>query len=193
VRPPTLKNGPLATSAWCKSDVKLKHRNMAKAAFPFFRATFYRWAQWWPLICPHLARAPQVPPPSGICTWKILAPGGDFEGRLIWGVNDFDEAWPASYAVDPGSPGASCYLAIQEEHLSITRKKACRAIEQGYRDSLAKGGAPFVLAEHHRWRGLWPSTSSAIRFSSGKKSAAARATKESFPGRSETPTRVHCR
>jgi len=43
-----------------QSDVKLKHQNMARAAFPFFRATFYRWAQWWPIICPQLARAPQV-------------------------------------------------------------------------------------------------------------------------------------
>jgi len=42
------------------SDVKLKHRNMALAAFPFLRATFYRWAQWWPVVCPELARAPQV-------------------------------------------------------------------------------------------------------------------------------------
>ncbi len=93
-----------------QSDVRLKHRYMAKSAFPFFRATFYRWAQWWPLVCPHLARAPDIV-------------------RLV----------------------ASCYLAIEEQHLSVTRTEACRAIEQGYRDSLAKGGAPFVLAEHHRW------------------------------------------
>ena len=32
-----------------RSDVKLKHHLMADAPFPFFRATFYRWAQWWPL------------------------------------------------------------------------------------------------------------------------------------------------
>jgi hypothetical protein len=132
------------------SDVKLKHQNMARAAFPFFRATFYRWAQWWPLICPQLARAPQVLAVGDLHvenfgTWR------DLEGRLIWGVNDFDEAWPASYTADLVRLLASCYLAIAEEHLSITRKKACRAIEQGYRDSLAKGGGPFVLAEHHRW------------------------------------------
>jgi hypothetical protein len=132
------------------SDVRLKHHNMAKSAFPFFRATFYRWAQWWPIVCPELARAPQVLAVGDLHvenfgTWR------DIEGRLIWGVNDFDEAWPAAYAVDLVRLVASCYLAIDEEHLSVTRKKACRAIEQGYRDSLAKGGAPFVLAEHHRW------------------------------------------
>jgi hypothetical protein len=132
------------------SDVKLKHRNMALSAFPFLRATFYRWAQWWPLICPELARAPQVLAVGDLHvenfgTWR------DLEGRLIWGVNDFDEAWPASYAVDLVRLVASAYLAIDEQHLAITRKVAREALEEGYRDGIAHGGRPFVLAEHHRW------------------------------------------
>ncbi len=132
------------------SDVKLKHRLMEKSAFAFFRATFYRWAQWWPIVCPELARAPQLLVVGDLHvenfgTWR------DLEGRLIWGVNDFDEAWPASYAVDLVRLLSSCYLAIEEEHLSITRKQACGAIEHGYRDALAAGGRAFVLAEHHRW------------------------------------------
>jgi hypothetical protein len=132
------------------ADVNLKHRNMALAAFPFFRATFYRWAQWWPLVCADLVHAPQVLAVGDLHvenfgTWR------DLEGRLIWGVNDFDEAWPASYAVDLVRLLTSCYLAIEADHLAVTRKKACAAVEQGYRDSIAKGGAPFVLAEHHRW------------------------------------------
>jgi hypothetical protein len=133
-----------------RSDVNLKHRNMARAAFPFLRATFYRWAQWWPIVCPDLSRAPQVLAVGDLHienfgTWR------DLEGRLIWGVNDFDEAWPAAYTVDLLRLLASAYLAIEEQHLSLSRKEASRAIEQGYRDSLAKGGRPFVLAEHHRW------------------------------------------
>lgn len=132
------------------SDVKLKHKLMAKTAFPFLRATFYRWAQWWPVVCPELARAPQVLAVGDLHvenfgTWR------DLEGRLIWGVNDFDEAWPAAYTVDLVRLVTSSYLAIEEEHLSITRKEAWQAVESGYRDSLAKGGGPFVLAEHHRW------------------------------------------
>jgi hypothetical protein len=133
-----------------RSDVDRKHDNMAKAAFPFFRATFYRWAQWWPIVCPDLARVPQVLAVGDLHidnfgTWR------DLEGRLIWGVNDFDEAWSVAYTVDLVRLMASCYLAIDEEHLSITRKKANQALEEGYRDSIAKGGNPFVLAEHHRW------------------------------------------
>jgi hypothetical protein len=132
------------------SEVKLKHRNMALSAFPFLRATFYRWAQWWPVVCPELARAPEVLTVGDLHvenfgTWR------DLEGRLIWGVNDFDEAWPASYAVDLVRLVASAYLAIDEQHLAITRKAAREAMEAGYRDSIAHGGRPFVLAEHHRW------------------------------------------
>src|SRR6201997_4230821 len=133
-----------------RGDLVLKHRMMAEAVFPFLRSTFYRWAQLWPIVCPELARAPQVLAVGDLHvenfgTWR------DLEGRLIWGVNDFDEAWPASYAVDLVRLVSSCYLAIEEEHLSVTRKEAYRAIEAGYRDCLAKGGGAFVLAEHHRW------------------------------------------
>ena len=39
------------------ADLSLKHRHMAEAVFPFLRATFYRWAQLWPVVCQELARA----------------------------------------------------------------------------------------------------------------------------------------
>src|SRR5882672_10016625 len=43
-----------------KQDLRLKHQFMADAAFPFFRATFYRWLQLWPEVCADLAKAPKV-------------------------------------------------------------------------------------------------------------------------------------
>jgi hypothetical protein len=133
-----------------RSDVARKHQLMASAPFPFFRATFYRWAQWWPKLCPELAQAPQVLAVGDLHienygTWR------DLEGRLIWGVNDFDEAWPAAYTVDLVRLLTSAYLATEANHLSVSRKQARQAIEQGYRDGLAKGGAPFILAERHQW------------------------------------------
>ena len=133
-----------------RRDLALKHMHMAEAAFPFFRATFYRWAQLWPAVCPDLAKAPHALVIGDLHvenfgTWR------DIEGRLIWGVNDFDEAWPAAYTVDLVRLTTSAYLAIEADHLCITRREACEAIEQGYRDSIAKGGAPYVLAEEHRW------------------------------------------
>ena len=131
-------------------DVRRKHKFMATAPFPFLRATFYRWAQRWPEICPELAHAPKVLAIGDLHienfgTWR------DFEGRLIWGVNDFDEAWPASYAVDLVRLLTSAYMGIEANHLSLSRKQARRAIEEGYRDCLKQGGSAFILAERHQW------------------------------------------
>jgi hypothetical protein len=78
-------------------------------------------------------------------TWR------DLEGRLIWGVNDLDEVYPSSYAIDLVRLTTSAYLAILGEHLSLTRREAAEAVEQGYRDSLAAGGKPFILAEDNQW------------------------------------------
>jgi hypothetical protein len=133
-----------------KQDLRLKHQYMAEAAFPFFRATFYRWLQLWPEVCPELAKAPKVLAVGDLHienfgTWR------DLEGRLIWGVNDLDEVYPASYAIDLVRVTTSAYLAILGEHLSMARREASEAIEEGYRDALAAGGKPFILAEDHQW------------------------------------------
>jgi len=133
-----------------KEDLALKHKSMAQAAFPFFRATFYRWLQLWPETCPDLAKAPRVLAVGDLHienfgTWR------DLEGRLIWGVNDLDEVFPCSYAIDLVRLTASAYLAILEEHLDVTRREASEAIEEGYRDALQASGRPFILAEDHQW------------------------------------------
>src|SRR5260370_20806677 len=77
-----------------RQDIALKHQSMAEDAFPFFRATFYRWLQHWPEVCGDLAKAPTVLAVGDLHvenfgTWR------DQEGRLIWGVNDLDEFCPA--------------------------------------------------------------------------------------------------
>ena len=41
-------------------DLDLKHARMAEGIFPFFRATYYRWAGIWSEVCPDLASAPKV-------------------------------------------------------------------------------------------------------------------------------------
>ena len=72
-------------------DLQFKHEQMAAALFPFFRATFYRWVQVWPEVCPDLDRVPHLLSIGDLHvenfgTWR------DIDGRLVWGVNDFDEA-----------------------------------------------------------------------------------------------------
>ncbi len=133
-----------------RNDLILKHRMMAESVFPFLRSTFYRWAQLWPVVCPELSRGPQVLAVGDLHvenfgTWR------DLEGRLIWGVNDFDEAWPAAYAADLVRLLVSAYFAIDEEELLVTRSAAREALEDGYRDAMDKGGSPYVLAERYTW------------------------------------------
>lgn len=131
-------------------DIKYKHAEMSASPFAFLRATFYRWAQLWPQVCPELAAAPKVLAVGDLHvenfgTWR------DIEGRLIWGINDFDEVFPFAYTADLVRLAASAYLAIAGDHLSLSGADACEAIEDGYRDSLRAGGRAFVLAEDHRW------------------------------------------
>ena len=133
-----------------KKDVRLKHENMKSAVFPFLRATYYRWAQLWPEVCPELSKAPHVLAVGDLHvenfgTWR------DIEGRLIWGVNDFDEAHPISYANDLVRLAVSAHLAAEGGHVPLKRKDICEAILDGYRDSLKREGLPFVLGENHQW------------------------------------------
>jgi hypothetical protein len=133
-----------------QQDLRLKHQYMAEAAFAFFRGTFYRWLQVWPEVCPELAKAPEVLAVGDLHienfgTWR------DLEGRLIWGVNDLDEVFPSSYAIDLVRLTTSTHLAILGEHLCIPRREAAEAVEEGYRDALSAGGKPFILAEEHPW------------------------------------------
>lgn len=133
-----------------KADLLLKHQQMTAAVFPFLRATFYRWIQVWPDVCPSLAKAPKVLAVGDLHvenfgTWR------DTEGRLIWGVNDFDEACSLAYTNDLVRLAASALLAISAGHLAAKPKDACSEILNGYTMSVAKHGGPFVLEEGNSW------------------------------------------
>jgi hypothetical protein len=134
-----------------KPDLRRKHRSMAEASFPYFlRATYYRWAQVWPEVCAELAKAPTVLAVGDLHvenfgTWR------DAEGRLIWGINDFDEACILPYTNDLVRLAVSALLSIKVEHLGVKGKTACAAILEGYQESLEKHGRPFVLEEQNGW------------------------------------------
>jgi hypothetical protein len=131
------------------ADLHKKHALMCSTPFSFMRATFYRWAQMWPVVCPHSAIAYEVLGVGDLHvenfgTWR------DKEGRLIWGINDFDEAERLPYTCDLIRLATSAHLAIAGGHLTlITPQRSCEAILDGYRAGLHAGGRPFVLAEHH--------------------------------------------
>jgi Uncharacterized protein conserved in bacteria (DUF2252) len=133
-----------------EADLDYKHKEMAKDVFSFMRATYYRWAKIWPESCAPLSKAPAVLAVGDLHvenfgTWR------DREGRLVWGINDFDEAFQLPYTNDLVRLAASAHLAIAQHDLAIKPSQASSAILKGYTKVMASGGVPFVLAEENEW------------------------------------------
>ena len=90
-------------------DLVRKHDRMKEIPFIFLRATFFRWAQRIEKVCPDLAEAPAVLSVGDVHvenfgTWR------DAEGRLVWGINDFDEAADIPYPFDLVRLATSAFL-----------------------------------------------------------------------------------
>lgn len=136
------------------ADLRAKHEAMRAGVFPFLRGTFYRWAQTWPEVCADENKAPTVLAVGDLHienfgTWR------DVEGRLVWGINDFDETARMPYTIDLVRLAASTHFAIEAGGLEIDRRDACGRILAGYKESLEAGGEPYVLGERHIWlRGI---------------------------------------
>jgi len=131
-------------------DLAFKHERMAEDPFSFLRATFYRWAQRYPGECTDLLDATAVPSVGDIHvenygTWR------DAEGRLVWGINDFDEAVRLPYTHDLVRLATSAALAFEQGRMTVRPRTAATAVLNGYVDALGMEGRPFVLAEHNRW------------------------------------------
>jgi Uncharacterized protein conserved in bacteria (DUF2252) len=131
------------------SELRRKHDLMRESPFPFLRGTFYRWAQIWPEVCRDLARAPRVLAVGDLHvenfgTWR------DIEGRLVWGINDFDEAVPQAYTNDLVRLTTSALLAAQEDVLAVGPTAATSAILEGYTDGLREEGHPLLLGEKRK-------------------------------------------
>lgn len=131
-------------------DLDRKHTKMRASPFSFMRATYYRWVQTFPDRCPDAARAPSLLSVGDLHVnnfglWR------DAEGRLAWGVNDFDEAHPLPYTNDLVRLAVSTALLDKEADLDICLNHACKAILDGYTRELQRGGRAFVLAERNDW------------------------------------------
>jgi hypothetical protein len=127
-----------------------KHKLMAKDSVQFLRGTFYRWAQLFPKICPDLAKATRVLAVGDLHiasfgTWR------DGFGRLIWGVDDFDEAYPLPYTSDLVRLAVSAVLDASEGEIGVGVRNVCDVVLEGYTEALSAGGRAFVLEEHHKW------------------------------------------
>ena len=130
-----------------ESDLTAKHAQMRKDLFIFFRGTYYRWTQLWPEVCEDLRNAPRI---LGVGDLHVGSYGTwrDSEGRLCWGVDDFDDSYPLPFTNDLVRLATSVKLLTDSSDLSIKYREGCTAILQGYEEALRDGGCPFVLAEH---------------------------------------------
>jgi uncharacterized protein (DUF2252 family) len=78
-------------------------------------------------------------------TWR------DGFGRPIWGIDDFDEAYPLPYANDLVRLGVSAIVDASEGEIKVGLGNVVEVILDGYRACLREGGKPFVLEEKHKW------------------------------------------
>lgn len=129
------------------ADLAEKNRLMKQSPFVFLRGTYWRWAEQSMELFPDLANAPVVLAVGDIHlenfgTWR------DVDGRLVWGVNDFDEATYMPYALDLVRLGASAALGANARSSEIP--ELCDAILSGYRNGLADP-SPVVLDRDWSW------------------------------------------
>jgi hypothetical protein len=129
-----------------QEDIDYKHHRMNKSAFTFLRATYFRWARKIGAWCPELMDAPQVLSVGDLHlenfgTWR------DADGRLVWGVNDFDEAAVMPYVLDLVRLATSIQLAPDR---NINNRQAADALLRGYREGL-DDPQPALLFEGQTW------------------------------------------
>ncbi len=154
----TIRESTLAYEDWLRAqldggivekDLAKKHEKMAKESFVFLRATYWRWAETILDVCPDLGNATPVLAVGDIHvenygTWR------DADGRLAWGVNDFDEASEMPYTLDLVRLATSALLGRMSK--SPADAEICTAIIEGYCKGLAEPQAIVLDRDHLQLR-----------------------------------------
>jgi len=133
-----------------EADLRERRRKMAKDPFTFLRAAYWRWVQvlpavWRPAAPGNVVLAVGDIHLENFGTWR------DAEGRLAWGVNDFDEAAEMPWPLDLLRLATSAQLAVK----GVAAAEAgapewAAAIMTGYVEGL-KAPAPIVLDLDFAW------------------------------------------
>lgn len=131
-----------------EADLTVKHRKMREGPFAFLRATYWRWAETVLELCPELADAAPVLAVGDLHlenfgTWR------DAEGRLVFGVNDFDEAASMPWPLDLLRLVTSALLATRTTEKAEARHYATLLLE-GYGAGIADPH-PVLLDHGHPW------------------------------------------
>ncbi|ANL38318.1 DUF2252 family protein [Rhizobium phaseoli] len=129
-----------------KAGLDEKHERMAGDPFKLFRATCFRFARKLFEWLPKFKGGPLVMSvgDAHIENWGTWR---DEEGRLVWGVNDFDEAAVLPYTCDLVRLATSARLA---PHLPGINKARAEAIVEGYRRGL-KAPSPYFIDDRVPW------------------------------------------
>src|SRR5262249_31013893 len=136
-----------------EDDLRRKRKLLKENPFTFLRGTFYRWAEIWPRVAgEQIEKGKLAGAAPSVCavgdlhvenfgTWR------DAEGRLVWGINDFDESFPLPYTHDLVRLATSVLLVLEEGRSAwrVSPRNAVDSILSGYTAGLAAGGTPFVL------------------------------------------------
>jgi len=131
-----------------KRLLKKKHRKMSEGAFPFLRATFYRWVERWPEMCPDLAeRDDDVLLTVGDLHVENFGVWRDSQQRLVWGINDFDDACELPFTSDLVRLAASVLLAAAAADFQVSAHRVCTLLLKGYRTGLRAEGRPILLSD----------------------------------------------
>ncbi|MCP3404457.1 DUF2252 family protein [Bradyrhizobium sp. CCGB01] len=128
-----------------EDDLERKHDRMSKNAFKFLRATFFRWAHAVKATAPEILGLP-APLAVGDVHVENFGTWRDAETRLVWGVNDYDDAAEIPYASDILRLTVSVRLA----DFSVGNREAAQAIFEGYGDGLRDPG-PTLLDQKEMW------------------------------------------
>jgi hypothetical protein len=123
-----------------------KRQRMAETPFAFLRATCFRFAAQFPVLFPDLAALPPVAS-CGDAHMENFGTWRDAEGRLVWGVNDLDEAALLPWPADLVRLAASALLAREGD--APRARDIGATLLAGYAANL---GAPraFILDETHQ-------------------------------------------
>jgi hypothetical protein len=123
-------------------DLKQKFKVMAGKPGDFLRATFYRWSERFPDVCLEVISAPAVRAAGDVHvgnfgSWHCS------EGRLRWGLNDFDEVGWIPFTNDLVRLATSALLARSD----LDPEVVGRTILSGYSQRLRDGKLGALLID----------------------------------------------
>ena len=71
----------------------------------------------------------------------------DSRKRLVWGINDFDDACELPFTSDLVRLAASVLLAAEAAHVDVSANRVCALLLDGYRAGLRTEGKPILLSD----------------------------------------------